>query len=365
MIAVVRKPFAAALTPAAALVPARNVIPILGCVLLEAAVEGLFVTTSDLDMTMRAQVDGSARPPWSGCADVRRLESFVDGIPGDSEIVLRADDEDRLRVSAGRASCRLPLLPADEFPRLGPPHKGTVEIAFEAPAFLAALRGTAPAMDEGSVHRYMCGVFFGAAALCASDGHRMALRAIERYDHPEVIIPSAAVARLIALLRGVEGLLAVAVSPTRITFSKPDWTLASKLIDGRFPDYRLVLPERVSTPLMVDRAALRAAVALVASMYDNSSKARAVRLSASGGELVVATPGDATFGDCESAVALAGDGPAKPCSTAVNAKYLLSAIDSIAAETVELHLADDVMVPLWVCAAGEAHDGAVIVPMRV
>ena len=356
-----------ALTHAEALVPARNTIPILACVLLETSPEGLFVTTNDLTLGYREQVDNVAREPWAGCADAARLKAFVDGAESDREITISAADADWLAVRAGRASCRLPLLPGNEFPRPSPPHAGTVNLEFDAAAFLAALRRTAPAMSTEQTRFYLCGVFLSEGRLCATDGHRLALHTIaaDVPATPDVIIPSAAVTRLIALLRGIAGSLAVAVSATQIAFSTPGWTLTSKLVDGQFPDYRRVLPPRAPVPLVVNRAALHDAVALVAKMYESSNVARAARLTAEGNELIVASAGAEALGTCEVTLAIENPEPAEPWATGLNSKYLVAAVDSIEAELVELHGLTDPMMPLWLCAAGEAHDGAVIVPMRV
>lgn len=170
-----RDRLAPALKRAAAAIPTKVVIPILQSVLVEISAVGLFVSSTDADVTYREQVDDIAREPWCGCVDAQRLHAFVDGAQADS-VALRADDEDRLRISAGRASCRLPLRLADKFPRLNRPSQGVVEIAFESAAFLAGLHGVAGAMSDEQSRFYLSGAYLHAGKLCATDGNRLHLR---------------------------------------------------------------------------------------------------------------------------------------------------------------------------------------------
>jgi DNA polymerase-3 subunit beta len=145
---VAREALAPALARAAGIVPARAGIPIIQCVLLETSDEGLFVAATDTDVKYRERVDDVPRESWRGCVDAARLEAFVAGAPADGDVVLRADDEGRLSIRSGRASCRLPMPSAEGFPLFNRPTEGAAELTFDATAFAAGLRAVAPAMSS-------------------------------------------------------------------------------------------------------------------------------------------------------------------------------------------------------------------------
>jgi DNA polymerase III subunit beta len=212
---------------------------------------------------------------------------------------------------------------------------------------------------------YLCGAFLHEGRLCATDGNRLALRtvAIDAPAAPEIIVPSATVERIAALLRGVTGMVSAVVGQVQIVVSSADWTLTSKLIDGEFPDYHRLLPERSVRPLLVQRKALHDAAALVVKLQTDD-RARGLRLTVRGGELLVESSGYDALGDCEITVPIEGEVLDLPRPVGLNSRFLLSALDAIATELVELHVADP-SHPVWLCAAGEAHDGTVIMPMRV
>jgi DNA polymerase-3 subunit beta len=365
---VARAALAPALARAAAIVPGRSPIAIIGCVLLEASDEGLRVVATDMDIVYRETVDALPRETWRGCVDAERLEAFVAGAPPDGEVALRPDDEGRLNIRCGRAACRLPVLPAEDFPIFNRPNEGAVELALDAAAFAAGLRAVAPVMsDEKKARYYLCGAFLEEAGrLVTTDGKRLAVRTVaaDTPEAPNVIIPDATVTRLAGLLRGVEGAIAVTVSRTQIIVGTSHWTLTSKLIDGTYPDYRRVLPERSSCPLVVRRGLLRNASALVAAI-EHGDKVRGLHLATKGDELLVASDGDDALGACEVMVPIEVAPSAAELLVGLNHRYLISALDAIDTELVELHIGTDPGQPVWVCAPGEAHDGSVIMPLRV
>jgi DNA polymerase-3 subunit beta len=361
-----RDALAPALGRAAAVVPDRTPIPIMQCVLLETSDDGLFVTATDMDIVYREKIDETPRDPWRTCVDAERLHAFVAGAQPDSDIALRSDDEGRLAARAGRASCRLPTLPADDFPLFSRASEDAVELIFDAEAFAAGLRSVAPAMNTDPARYWLCGAFLDLGRLVASDGNQLALKTVatDMPPSPAVIIPGPTVLRLLPLLRTAEGPLPVTVSPTQIIINMSGWTLASKVIDGIYPDYRCVIPEHSPNPWLVRREALHSAAALVAKVGHDEKKVRALRLISGNGELLVENAGDDTLGACSVTVPLEGEPPADPQRVALNQRYLLSTLGALDAELVEIHI-NVPQFKIWICAAGEAHDGVLIMPMRL
>jgi DNA polymerase-3 subunit beta len=319
-----------------------------------------------MDITYREKVDATSRELWRACVHAERLNAFVAGAPADGDVGLRADDEGRLAIRSGRASCRLPTLPADNFPLFNRPNEGAVELTVDATALVAGLRAVAPAISTEEARYHLCGAFLHSGRLCATDGHRLALATIaaDMPPAPDVIVPGSTVTRLLPLLRGLEGPISVTVSKTLVIVSASNWTLTSKVIDGTFPDYRRILPEHSPRPLLVQRDALRSAAALVASVHHSEKKTRGLRLAIVDGELQLMSAGEDSLGTCEVTVGIESELSAVPCPVALNPRYLLDALGVIDAELVELHIVDP-SSSVWLCAAGEAHDGSIIMPMRV
>jgi DNA polymerase-3 subunit beta len=362
---VARKALAPAVARAAAIVPEKTTIPIIQCVLIETSSEGLFAGATDTELAYRERIDAEPREPWRGCVNAGPFEAFVTGLRGDGDVSLRPDDEGRLRIRSGRASCRLPLWPADDFPVFSQRREGASELTFDAEALATGLRTVAPAMSTETSRAYLCGAFLHSGRLAATDGNRITLHTLATDDSPpapDVIIPGGTATKLIALLRGVDGELSVIVSETQIAVGTSQWTLTSKLVDGTYPEYRRVIPERLPAPLLVQRAELRKAAALITSVHQGD-KTRGLHLTAKGNELLVASEANAAQGTCEVVVPIEIEPPAVSWSIGLNPKYLISALDAIDAELVEIHVTPQ--SPVWLCAPGEANDGTAIMTMRL
>ena len=261
----------------------------------------------------RETVDARPREAWRGCVDAERLEAFVAGASPDGDVALRADDEGRLTIRCGRASCRLPTLPAEDFPLFTRPNEGAVELDLRCRSVCrrAARRGAGDERRRQETRYYLCGAFLQAGRLVATDGHRLTLHTVaaDMPPAPDVIVPGPTVTRLLSLLRGLEGPISVTVSPTQIIVGTSSWTLTSKVIDGTFPDYRSPVARALASPLLVRRAALRSAAALVAKV-ERGDRVRGLRLATAGRRAPGGELGRRSPAACEVTIPLEGEPPA-------------------------------------------------------
>ena len=111
--------------------------------------------------------------------------------------------------------------------------------------------------------------------------------------------------------------------------------LTSKLIDGTFPDYGRVIPSGNDKVLTVDKKDFEAAVDRVSTV--SSERGRAVKLSLSGGRLVLSV----TNPDSGSATEeIEVDYAADPIDIGFNSRYLLDIAAQLDGEVAVLKLAD-------------------------
>jgi DNA polymerase-3 subunit beta len=105
----------------------------------------------------------------------------------------------------------------------------------------------------------------------ATDGHRLALWHCDApcEGMPGIIIP----ARTVAALQGIDSGATMQASETKVRFSGEGWSLVSKVIDGTFPDYNRIIPERKGSVARFDGKAMKAAVDRVGAVLDKTSNA--------------------------------------------------------------------------------------------
>jgi len=152
---------------------------------------------------------------------------------------------------------------------------------------------------------------------------------------PGVIVPRKTVNEVQRLIENGEGEVSIELSASKIRFTLGDVVLTSKLIDGTFPDYGRVIPLNNDKELTVDKADFEAAVDRVSTVA--SERGRAVKLSISGGKLVLSV----TNPDSGSATEeIEVDYESEPLDIGFNSRYLLDIAAQIEGEVAILKLAD-------------------------
>lgn len=104
-----------ALTRVSGIVGRRNVIPILSNVLLDAADDQLVIRATDLDLEARVAVTCRVSEPGAITTPAASLLDIAKATAEGAEISI-ALEGGRLKVNAGRARWKLPVLPAADFP---------------------------------------------------------------------------------------------------------------------------------------------------------------------------------------------------------------------------------------------------------
>jgi DNA polymerase-3 subunit beta len=152
---------------------------------------------------------------------------------------------------------------------------------------------------------------------------------------PGVIVPRKTVIEVQRLIEDTEGDVAVELSSSKIRFSIGRVVLTSKLIDGTFPDYQRVIPSGNDKELVVDKKDFEAAVDRVSTV--SSERGRAVKLSLSGGKLILSVT-NPDSGSATEEIEVEYD--ADPIDIGFNSRYLLDIAAQLDGEVAVLKLAD-------------------------
>jgi DNA polymerase-3 subunit beta len=350
-----RSTLAAALGAAVRAVVAPTTIPVLGNLRLVASPGELAVTGTDMDVEVTARIAADVVTPGETTVPASRFEQITRKLPDGAVVTVALADQAReVKITAGRARFALPVLPVEDFPSTVAMIGEAVRFEIEAPRLAALLAPVEHAQAKDAARYYLNGVYLwvdyhqadGGPALFAvgTDGHRLAETRLPApagvAGMPGVILPRKAVAEVLRLAReakapkgGEAPVVAVDLTDTRAAFDFGNVRLATKLIDGTFPDYRRVIPADHEREAVVDRALFAAVVDRLAAMTSDKSSRVVCRLSPGEIALEVAHP-DAGTGREEFAADYEGDA----FEIGFSHRYMVEALNSFEAETVRLFL---------------------------
>lgn len=263
-------------------VPSRTTLPILSHVLLEAEGEYLRGTGSDLDLIVRTQVAARVSKPGAICVPLDTIRQIADKIsPGDVELELAGA---ALTIRSGRSRLTVNCLPAEDFPRLKEPDFGD-PLLVPAKELFDSIDATAFAVSTETTRPIINGVHWAKNGselrMVATNGHKLAIASSELPQGAErffgvnglIIHPKAFSA--VRLITAGAHMIEVAQSDSYLAFRAGGGTVATRTIDGPFPNYEQVVPTDNDKELIAGTAALRLAterVAILASRGENMAR---------------------------------------------------------------------------------------------
>ena len=263
----------------------RPALPIMGNILIEVKDNLLSLTGTDLEVELITQIP-LEQPSKDGTITVpaRKLLDICRGLSDPCEITFQVKDE-RVTVRSGRSRYLLSSLPAADFPNIES-WQSIIELTVPQTEFKKLIEFTQFAMASQDVRYYLNGMYFEASGTVlrsvATDGHRLASCAInlaQSFEEQSVIVPRKGVTELVKLLDNGQGNVTIQIGQNNLRAIIDGFIFTTKLIDGRFPDYRRVIPRNGDKELTSSREVLKQAFSRAAIL--SNEKFRGVRLTLS------------------------------------------------------------------------------------
>ncbi len=363
------------LSHAQSVVERRNTIFILGNVLLNASAEATDITATDMEIEIRERVPAEVRTAGSVTAPAHMLYEIVRKLPEGSQVEIKTDKSgDRITLSAGRSRFKLGTLPVSDFPQMPAGDLGR-RFAMTAGDLRQLIDRTKFAISTEETRYYLNGIYLHATdggegnqvlRAVATDGHRMA-----RFELPApkgaedmagIIVPRKTMMEVRKLLEESNDDVNLELSESKIRFTFGEGlVLASKLIDGTFPNYERVIPSNQDKSLSAPTKDLAAAVDRVATIAASERIARGVKLALSSGRLVVSAESSETGSATEELDAVY---EGENLEIGFNARYLLDVLQQVEGDRVLFGLTDSAS-PALVHDAATTKALFVLMPMRV
>ena len=322
-------------------VSSRTTLPILSNVLIVAKGGRIQFTTTDLDVGITGSVEAQIDKEGATTLPARRLVSIVRELPT-SEIEVSVDAKNHASIRSGPAFFKIIGLSDSEFPPL-PDFQGSKEFRIPQVVLRDGLRKTAYAISSDETRYVLNGIFAsfhdGKMTLVATDGRRLAMvdsdLEFPASHETDVIIPTKAVQELQRLL-GDTGEVIVKLTDNQVSFTIGDSLLASKLIEGNYPNYRQVIPGDALERVVISREALLETVRRVSLLA--SDKSNSVKLVFSENQIEV-TANSPDVGEAQESMDVIYQG--KPMQIAFNPEFLQAPLRNLETTDVYLDLIDE------------------------
>lgn len=354
--------------------------PILSNVLFAVKNQLLSMVGTDLEIEMVARV------PLSGEAaagettiGAKKLIDICKALPDKAEIHF-SSEQNKLIVKAGRSRYSLACLPADGFPQIEQ-SMADIELSISQGILRQLLHSCGFALSQSLDNsRYylngICLVFEAdGVRVAATDGHRLATMKIPgefNVSEPiDVIVPKKAVFEMQRLFAEGEEAIGLVLGKNYLRTITTGYSFVTKLIEGKFPNYRTILPKLTDAfSAVLDRESFKSALVRVSALFVD--KQRGVRLHLSQNLLTLtAVNADKDEGQDEIEVVYSG----KPIEIGFNVSYLVDYLSTMTSEKIKMTVSSPESSALFECLDEGCQESAeksdefrhlyVVMPMRI
>ncbi len=344
-----KEAFLKALQMVQPVISGRPVNPIMMNVLIKAQ-EGkaVFVSMNET-MTMRFCVEvEQVQEEGEGVFNARRLLNIVRELP-DKPISFSVDDKGAGSIKCASSSSKLYGMTSEDFPVLKPVEQAT-DVLLDQGVLKQMIANTVYATTYAASGEDSKQVLNGLLisfkeqklTIVATDGKRLALMEQELEAPVEknidMVLPSKTANEWVRLLHD-EGKVKIMASSNYVIIETENITLSSKLQEGKFPNYRQVIPTNCEERVVIPREEMLAALRRVSAIADHGV---AVKLAFSENELKI-TSQTPDVGEAEETIAVKYSGV--ETAVAFNPVYLIEPLRSLVVDEVYFEIMKNSLSP--------------------
>ena len=247
-------------------IPSKSALPILENFLFVLKDNKLEVTASDSELTLRTTIEvEGAEEGGSIAVPARHMIDLLKELP-DQPIRIRTVNDSSFECSWASGNSVLPYFPADDYPEIKGTGEDAQKVEFPAASLVEGIQGTVYATADDEIRPAMNGIFFdidtASTTLVASDSHKLICYTTTHKKPANV-------------LRGILGKdvdnVVIEFDGSSAQFSFGGTTMICRLVVGKYPKYRDVIPQNNANVLKIDRTLLLNTVRRVAVCSNKAS----------------------------------------------------------------------------------------------
>lgn len=236
-------------------------LPVLNNIKIEAFGTQILLTYTNLEQSVSMPVEATVQEDGATTVHAKTLRKIVTGCT-DAAIQVTTGKK-HLTLDLDGYSYRLETIDAEEFPD-APRARMPRCINMPQRDLLRALTIVKKHVSTEQSRRIITGSYLqigdGIAKLTATDGRRLTELSIPCHDEDRNkdikggIIPCTAIKSMCAMLGDTDDNVRLHIDSVRIELIFGDTLIASKLIEGKYPQYDQVIPQDCKSPLIFNRA---------------------------------------------------------------------------------------------------------------
>jgi DNA polymerase-3 subunit beta len=352
-----------ALAVMARVASSRTELPILSNVLITAKQDGIEFAATNLEIAVTHQASAKITNPGKIAVPARLFYEFVSQLPKDDVVELSLE-KNRLLISAGSYSSHIQGVDPEDFPAL-PQINTKQQKKINNQLLINSINKTLLAASHDETRPILGGVYIHTfnkeLCLTATDGYRLAESKLTESDiEADCVVPSQALQESLkicqdssdeeSVLYFAEGQFALSTNNTQ---------LISRLVDGKYPEYRKLIPEKSETSFKINKNEFQTAAKLAGLFARESGGSITISASEDDGKVTIASVAS-QVGDNSSAVEAKVKGNGE---VVLNVRYLNDALNCFESGDVDFRFGDSI-APCVVSSKDQPGYQHIVMPLK-
>lgn len=334
-LSVVQENLMKALSQISHVVSSKPSLNILNNVLLSAEASRLKLTATNLELALVYKIGAKVEQEGSTTVPTRLLTELITSLKNDK--IQLSTTNHNLTIKTQNFESSLNGISPEEFPVI-PEIKKAADVTIDPQELYKALLKTSVAASLEEARPTLAGVYFNitgnSLTMAATDSYRLTEQtiAIKSSKKISVIVPIKTIQELSRVLTNTEGKVSLLITKNEIIFNTNEAQLTSRLIEGSFPDYKQIIPEKTDTKARLNKEEFLKTIK-IANLFAQES-AHTIKIDTNSQGKLLVTSSAAQVGENTSTIETKISGP--DISINLNAHYLIDALSALDEDQISL-----------------------------
>ena len=244
-------------------IPAKSPLPILENFLFDLKGNVLEITASDSELTLKTQVEVENTAEEGRIAvPAKHMMDLLKELP-DQPLTISTASDSSFVCSWASGESTLPYFPAEDYPEITGTDDTAVTLLFPAQSLVDGISSTIYATADDEIRPAMNGILFDidltSTTLVASDSHKLICYTtadVKASEKASFILHKKPAAILKAIIGKDAETVDIAFDSKNAVFKFGQTMVICRLVVGKYPKYRDVIPQNNSNILRIDRVQL-------------------------------------------------------------------------------------------------------------
>lgn len=322
-----------ALNNVARIATARNTLPILSNVLIKTVDNRLCIAATDLNIAITQYIGSKVTEEGAITVPARLTQDFISSLPpGTIELKL---EDNKLKVSTDQHKSTINGTSAEDYPVM-PKIKNGQKWKTDSESLKKALNQTIVAASGDEARPVLTGVSFhtenNELFVVATDSYRLAEKVLGKVKEDiNALVPASSLQDLLRILDTSTEEVEIISDEQQILFKTGDAELVTRLIDGKFPDYKKLIPTKFETSAIVSRSEL-ANITKVSSLFARETGGSVIlEVDEGSGEINITSPASQVGENSAKTTAKEARGSGK---ITLNSRFIMDALNATDGEEI-------------------------------